>query len=175
MKFRGDYIMNNNSEKRYTLNVYNTCTGRHEDVEVTEEVYNAFRRSYWNEKKNNKRYRDKTYPFSALCGSDSCEEKFSEFASDNCLVERETELRDEAERCFSMVTETMRRRLLLYYCHGYSIKEIAEMEQVSFDAVRQSIETGKEKIKTSRNKTPKNENTDSNYNWKGNQLFFKEI
>lgn len=33
--------------KTYTLTVFNTCTSQYEDIEVTKEVYNEFRRGEW--------------------------------------------------------------------------------------------------------------------------------
>ncbi len=72
-----------NNDKKYTLNIYNTCTGCCEDVEVSEEVYIAFKRSYWNEKKSDKRFYDHTIPISALDGAASQEDRFNEMADDS--------------------------------------------------------------------------------------------
>lgn len=38
--------------KTYTLTVFNTCTSQYEDIEVTKEVYNEFRRREWRIEKN---------------------------------------------------------------------------------------------------------------------------
>lgn len=136
-----------NNDKKYMLNIYNTCTGCYEDVEVSEEVYIAFKRSYWKEKNDNRRFYKYTYPISALEGADTQEDRFDELSAQDCPVEIQIESRDEQERYLSILSETMRRRLLLYYSYGYSIKQIAEMEKVSFDTCRESIKRGKEKIK----------------------------
>ncbi len=138
--------MEDNNEKKYVLNIYNTCTGRREDVEVNKEVYKAFKQSYWKEKNNDRSFYKHTYPISALEGANSQEERFEELTSKECPIEVLTEIKDELDSCLSMISETMRKRLLLYYSYGYSIKQIAEMDNVSFDAVKQSIMIGKEKI-----------------------------
>ena len=36
------------SEKVYVLNVYNTMTGQYELIQVTKEVFQAYRRTKWN-------------------------------------------------------------------------------------------------------------------------------
>lgn len=46
------------SEKKYTLTVFNTCTREYEEVAVTEEVYRTYYRTGWNIKDNNQRFFD---------------------------------------------------------------------------------------------------------------------
>ena len=41
------------SDKKYTLTVFNTCTREYEEVAVTEEVYRTYYRTGWNIKDNN--------------------------------------------------------------------------------------------------------------------------
>ena len=43
-------------DNTYVLNVYNTCTGRYEEVEVTKEVYTVYKRTGWNLEYDNKRF-----------------------------------------------------------------------------------------------------------------------
>ena len=67
--------------KEFTLSVYNTITKEYEDVVVTEEIFNTYRRSYWNEDKNDKRHKI-AIPFSNLkCCEDGSIDNFREFAS----------------------------------------------------------------------------------------------
>jgi len=69
-------------KKIFTLSVYNTITKEYEDVVVTEEVFNTYRRSYWNEDKNDIRHR-KEIPFSNLkCSKNNSTDNFHEFASE---------------------------------------------------------------------------------------------
>lgn len=56
--------------KTYTLTVFNTCTSQYEDVEVTKEVYNEFRRGEWRIEKNDDKHRANETPFSELIGGD---------------------------------------------------------------------------------------------------------
>ncbi len=55
----------------YILSIYNTCTGKYEDVEVTKEVYEAYKHSYWNEENRDKSFYKHQSTFSSLIGSDN--------------------------------------------------------------------------------------------------------
>ncbi len=69
--------------RAFTLSIYNYASGEYEDVEVTEEVYNAYRRTEWNMDKNDSKHSTNTTPFSNLIGGDKgAYENFSEFISD---------------------------------------------------------------------------------------------
>lgn len=66
--------------KTYTLTVFNTCTSQYEDVAVTKEIYNEFRRGEWKIKRNNRKHRANETPFSLLIGgADGSFENFTEF------------------------------------------------------------------------------------------------
>ncbi len=68
---------------KYIINVFNSATGNFEDVEVTEAVYNAYRRSGWNMDKNDAKHSANSTPFSSLIGGDNgTYENFSEFVSE---------------------------------------------------------------------------------------------
>ena len=138
-----------NNEKKYTLNIYNTCTGCCEDVEVSEEVYIAFKRSYWNEKKSDKRYYDHTFPISALDGAAYQEDRFNEMADDSSDFSGLIADRDLYERMLSCLSDKARRRIELYYFYGYKMSEIAQMEGVSTQKISVSIKRAIEKMKKS--------------------------
>lgn len=138
-----------NNDKKYTLNIYNTCTGCCEDVEVSEEVYIAFKRSYWNEKKSDKRYYDHTFPISALDGAASQEERFDEMADDSSDFSVLIADRDLCERLLSSLSDKARQRIELYYFYGYKMSEIAQMEGVSTQKISVSIKRAIEKMKKS--------------------------
>lgn len=68
------------SDKKYTLTVYNTCTREYEEVVVTEEVYRTYCRTAWNIKDNNQRFFDNEIQMSGMIGSqDGAYENFREF------------------------------------------------------------------------------------------------
>ena len=85
-------------KKIFTLSVYNTITKEYEDVVVTEEIFNTYRRSYWNEDKNDKRHKI-AIPFSNLkCCEDGSIENFREFASEQDNPDKS----DLHDTCFSL-------------------------------------------------------------------------
>ena len=68
------------SDKKYTLTVFNTCTREYEEVAVTEEVYRTYYRTGWNIKDNNQRFFDNEIQMSGMIGSqDGAYENFREF------------------------------------------------------------------------------------------------
>jgi len=69
--------------KKYILPIYNTVTGKIEDIEVNEEVYNSYRRSGWQIAHNDRRFYKQEIQFSGLIGGgDGNYENFHEFRSD---------------------------------------------------------------------------------------------
>lgn len=64
--------------KKYTVKVFNTFTSQYEEVEVSKEVYDEYRRGLWRIKKNNKRYCKHTTSFSRLKGLIEESENFHE-------------------------------------------------------------------------------------------------
>lgn len=66
--------------KQNTVMVFNTCTSQYEEVLVSEEVYNEYRRGEWRIQKNDAKHRANETPFSALVGGkDGAYENFREF------------------------------------------------------------------------------------------------
>ena len=69
--------------KPYTLSVYDTLTGKYENVPVTEEIYRVYRRTGWNIEDNNASFYEHEIQFSQLIGGDDgAYENFREFVSD---------------------------------------------------------------------------------------------
>ena len=64
--------------KNYTVKVFNTFTSRYEEVEVSKEVFDEYRRGLWRIKKNNKKHCKHTTPFSGLKGFNEESENFHE-------------------------------------------------------------------------------------------------
>lgn len=68
------------SNGKYVLFVFNTCTQKYEEVVVTEEVYRAYHRTAWNIKDNNQSFFDHEIQMSGMIGSqDGAYETFREF------------------------------------------------------------------------------------------------
>ena len=72
--------MANYENKKYTLTVYNTVTHRNEEVEVTREVYQAYRRTGWGIENNDASFFAHGIQMSGLIGGeDGAYENFKEF------------------------------------------------------------------------------------------------
>ena len=66
--------------KKYTLTVYNTVTHRNEEVEVTHEVYHAYRRTGWGIENNDTSFFAHEIQMSGLIGGEEgAYENFKEF------------------------------------------------------------------------------------------------
>lgn len=66
--------------KKYTLMVYNTVTHRNEEVEVTHEVYHAYRRTGWGIENNDTSFFAHEIQMSGLIGGEEgAYENFKEF------------------------------------------------------------------------------------------------
>ena len=72
--------MANYENKKYTLTVYNTVTHRNEEVEVTREVYQAYRRTGWGIENNDASFFAHEIQMSGLIGGEEgAYENFKEF------------------------------------------------------------------------------------------------
>lgn len=72
--------MANYENKKYTLTVYNTVTHRNEEIEVTREVYHAYRRTGWGIENNDASFFAHEIQMSGLIGGeDGAYENFKEF------------------------------------------------------------------------------------------------
>ena len=68
------------SNGKFTLIVFNTCTQEYEEVIVTEEVYRTYCRTRWNIKDNDQSFFDHEIQTSGMIGSqDGAYENFREF------------------------------------------------------------------------------------------------
>ena len=68
------------SNGKFTLIVFNTCTREYEEVMVTEEVYRTYCRTRWNIKDNDQSFFDHEIQSSGMIGSqDGAYENFREF------------------------------------------------------------------------------------------------
>ena len=119
-------------------------------MEVTEDVYKEFKRSYWREHKNNQKHRYYEILFSTLTveepDTDACE-FYEEFESNEIPPDVLVSMDDECQRLLSCVSEIVRRRIILHFSYGYSYGMIASLEHVSINSVKTSIIKGIKKIK----------------------------
>jgi len=70
------------TEKVYLLNVYNTCTGQYERIQVTKEVFNTYRQTQWQIEHNDKRFFKNEIQMSSLIGAENNGyERFDEFTN----------------------------------------------------------------------------------------------
>lgn len=64
----------------YTLTIYNTLTGKYEEIAVTKEIYTTYKRTEWNIKDNNKSFYNHEIQMSSLIGGEAEQlENFHEF------------------------------------------------------------------------------------------------
>lgn len=121
-------------DKKYILRIFNKSTNQIDEIEVTEELYNYYRRSMWNEKKKDLYYHSHTLPFSSLIGGDNnAYENFREFRSDELNPEEiyiEYEIVNGVRKAFADLDEA--EKLLLYeiYVCGKTMREYAKTKGI---------------------------------------------
>jgi len=93
-------------ERTYELTVFNTVTGEYEKVSVSKEVYQAYMRTGWNIKDNNKSYYDHEIQFSALIGGEEgYYENFSVFVDSSANPEAIFSKRDQERTLRKAISE----------------------------------------------------------------------
>ena len=119
------------SQENHILSVYNTLTGRAEDVAVSETLYNGYRRGIWRIKSNDRIFHKNVIAFSELIGE--CE-RFREFRSDDDDPARLTErqlLLQELFHALALLPEDDRALLYAVFEEGRSERDIAAQLGVS--------------------------------------------
>lgn len=137
---------------KHILNIYNTLTGKYEDVEVSEEVFNTYRRSYWNEKYHNRVEEANTIILSTLTYSNSDgEESIVNTLTDGTpSVEDSTMQKETLSEVIAATRElstVMQRRFFMRYVQGLTNREIAIIEKTTVQAIKQSLRLAREKIR----------------------------
>lgn len=131
--------------KTYKLIVFNTCTSQYEDIEVTKEVYNEFRRGEWRIVKNDDKHRTNETPFSELIGGDDgAFENFSEFIDNSQNPESifaECAKIKDLYSALSMLSDLDKQLLQALFFDGLTERQYAELQGVS-----QPIQVRKDKI-----------------------------
>ena len=128
-----------NVGQTYTLSVYNTLTGKIEEVEVPEPVYHICRRTGWNIDDNNESFYAHEIQMSGLIGGeDGAYENFREFINtentpDSVVPEQlQTE---ELRRIIAQLSESDRRLIRAIYYDGLTEREYADRLGVYRNAV----------------------------------------
>lgn len=123
----------------HTLTVFNTCTSRYEDVEVTKDVYDEFRRGEWRIEKNDDKHRANETPFSELVGGDDgAIENFREFIDSRQNPEHIFSERARHAALYSAISEHSDRDkqlLQALFFEGMTEREYAELTGVFRNAV----------------------------------------
>lgn len=123
----------------HTLTVFNTCTSGYEDIEVSKEVYNEFRRGEWRIEKNDDKHRANETPFSELIGGDEgAFENFSEFIDNSqnpeCIFAEHAKI-EALYSAMSMLSDLDKQLLQALFFDGLTEREYAELTGVFRNAV----------------------------------------
>lgn len=110
--------------------IYDSATGAYVDVEVTQEVYNSYRRTAWTIQKNDQRFYAKEIQFSSLLGgADGAFENFSEFrsfAGDPQQLLCSVAMCQRVAEAFQMLSPSDQRILQLLIIEGHTERWYAE-------------------------------------------------
>jgi len=116
-------------QKQYILSVYNTLSGRFEEVTVDEVVYNTYRRTGWGIENNDRSFYDHEIQFSALIGNkDDAFENFSEFISSKDDPEKVVTKKLEGQalaRAFDLLDDNEKKLIAALFFDGKTEREYA--------------------------------------------------
>lgn len=123
--------MANIERKNYTLTVYNTLTRKNEEIEVSEEIYQTYRRTAWNIDDNNASFYAHEIQMSSLIGGeDGAYENFREFIdtenTPDVTVLKELE-KAALHRIIAQLTESERKLIQAIYFDGLTEREYASL------------------------------------------------
>ena len=114
--------------EKYEVSVFNTITKRYEMVEVSKDVYEAYRRLEWNAEKDDKRFHSHTTNASEMeCGFKDAFESLSSYVNE-CTLRFEREMEDlEIKEIISKALEELKpkeRELIeAIYFEGKTLEE----------------------------------------------------
>ena len=138
------------SNDKYRIIVPNTFTGKKEEVEVSKEIFETYKRTAWQMKKDDKRFRTRTFSLSDYKeDSDYEDDEYAMFES----TERDpldcAQSQDGYEKILAIIEQLapiMRRRFKMMYLQGIPLKEIARIEGVSIRMIEYSLKDARKKI-----------------------------
>ena len=138
-------------DKKYAVTTYNSVTKVYEEVEVSEAVYNFYRRSGWNIEDQERLVKKKEIPFSNLKGGDNeAYENFEEFISSVGNLENiylNSEQRKLLFFALSLLYESERSLIQAIYFQNKTEAEYAEEIEMSQQRVHYRKKRILEKIK----------------------------
>lgn len=115
--------------KNFTLWVYNTLTGLHEEVEVSEEVYRTYKRTQWNIEDNDESYYEHEIQFSGLIGGeDNNYENFHEFVVNTFETDFITKMQlDALQKAVDNLPDEENALIRAIYFEGMSERDYAAL------------------------------------------------
>ena len=129
----------------FYLDVYNSCTGEYETVEVNREVYLYMRRSAWREAKRTRTFFKKQIQFTSMSKGESSQiENYHEFASSDPTPEEaliQKKRKQLAVSALDALTPTMRKYYLMHHYDGLSLRKIAKIEGKDKKTIAESIKS----------------------------------
>lgn len=138
------------STDKYIIIVPNTFTGKKEEVEVSKEVFEVYKRTAWRMKKDDKRYETRTVSLSDFKeNSEFDDDEYALFESSerdplDCVQSHES-----YEKLLAIIEQlppNMRQRFKMMYLQGIPLKEIARIEGVTERMIKYSLYNAKKKI-----------------------------
>ena len=134
------------SNKEYKVTVFNTITKKYEQIAVSEEIYNAFRRTGWNIEDNDDSFFAHEIQMSCLIGGkDNSFENFKEFISENNDVENSVIKNSEKimlYKALSTLSFSEQNLIKSLYFDGLTESEYARIVNTS----QQSVNKRKKRI-----------------------------
>ena len=138
--------MANYENKKYTLMVYNTVTHRNEEIEVTREVYHAYRRTGWGIENNDASFFDHEIQMSGLIGGEEgAYENFKEFIDTENIPDNTVLKIVEIEalrKALSALSDTDKALVQALFYEGLTEQEYASQVGIS----QQMINRKKQRI-----------------------------
>lgn len=118
------------------------------EVEVNINVYNYDKENYWQEDWRNRKAKQE----------DSYEEMCNFYQKNGLppeLQEESSEIKyirnyeyEELHRAIDKLPKTQRRRIILRYFHGLTLKQISDLEKVNINSIQKSINKALIKLRT---------------------------
>lgn len=140
------------SEKVYLLKVYNTTTGEYESVQVTKEIFDAYRRTAWNIRADDRRFYAHQTQFSVLMGSEEDNfDNFQEFIDQDHTPENsylEESIRKSLRNILNLLTPDEYRLIYALFFQGLSEEAYGRKIGVSQQAVHKRKKRILKKIKS---------------------------
>lgn len=124
----------------YVISVLNTFTGKYEEVEVSREVYEVYRRAEWTDENDRRRFYKHQTPFSCLIGNtDDNFENFHEFVAISMAQDDDTfsddDISEMVRDALKALSEPELKLINDIYFAGKTEKEVAASLRVSQQAI----------------------------------------